>query len=72
MIFLDGVEPHVAFNSFMDNEVRLSWDVRMESIKCIEKAEDSDWLYENEYVQYFTVAKSNLPFTSQRDVVVRH
>ena len=52
---------------FHDEAKRLAWDDRMNHLERVE----SEGTASNEFIQYFQVAKSNLPVVSQRDCLVR-
>jgi len=45
---------------FVDTNTRLAWDSRMEHMEEVPVAGTAF----NEFVQYFVVAKSNLPFVT--------
>ena len=52
---------------FVDTNTRMAWDDRMEHM---EEVPVSGVAF-NEFIQYFVVAKSNLPLVSQRDCLVK-
>mmetsp|Transcript_1832 Transcript_1832/g.3207 ORF Transcript_1832/g.3207 Transcript_1832/m.3207 type:complete len:213 (-) Transcript_1832:99-737(-) len=58
-----NIDPIVAFKCLKDPDIRKSWDLKMADLKLIEE-DDS------EQKKYYVI-KSNLPFVSDRDVVVR-
>ena len=60
-------QPQELFELLSSTEKRLSWDNRMEHIEEV----IVDGIAPNEIIWYFMVAKSNLPFTSQRDCLVK-